>query len=183
MNFREPSQVPTGMRTALRCLMLLSLSALLPKGMLAGLYVRIQVRAHEEGPAESQPYLTTLGCTPLRFREATVAPEVTERPAAAAPPLPHLKQAESSVSQANAAAVQPAPPKPPAEPTGSTPADNDTPPASNAPISILPDTVRPQLQAEDFLPFFVIPDGAKSAVPVPSEPGKLPPSTATYTEK
>jgi hypothetical protein len=151
--------------------------------MLAGLYVRIQVGAHPGEPAQSQPYLTTLGCTPLRFREATVAPEVTERPAAAAPPQPHLTQAESSVSQANAAAVQPVPPKPPSDSPSAATADNDAQPASNAPISILPDTVRPQLQAEDFLPFFVIPDSAKPAVPVPSEPGKLPPSTATYTEK
>jgi hypothetical protein len=151
--------------------------------MLAGLYVRIQVGAHPGDPAESQPYLTTLGCTPLRFQEATVTPQVAERPAAAAPPLPHLTQAESSVSQANAAALQPAPPRPPADSPIAAPVDNDAQPASNAPISILPDTVRPQLQAEDFLPFFVIPDSAKSAVPGPSEPGKLPPSTATYTEK
>jgi hypothetical protein len=185
MNFREPSQVPSGMRTALRCCMLLSLSALLPKGMLAGLYVRIQVGAHNGGPAESQPYLTALGCTPLRFREATVTPEVTARPAAAAPPQPHLTQAESSVSQANVAAVQPPPARPPAETpaSASAPAENDAPPTSNAPISILPDTVRPQLQAEDFLPFFVIPEAVKPTVPVPSEPGKLPSSTATYTEK
>ncbi|HZZ20939.1 MAG TPA: hypothetical protein VFE25_16310 [Opitutaceae bacterium] len=179
------------MRTAFRCLTLLFLSALLPRGMLAGLYVRVQVGAHPGGPAESTPYLAALGCTPLRFREATVAPEVMERPAAAAPPQPHLTQAEASVSQANAAAVQPPPPKPPGEaPTviattskAPTEADTDAEPASNQPISILPDTVRPQLQAEDFLPFFVIPDAAKPAVPVPSEPGKLPPSTATYTEK
>jgi hypothetical protein len=184
MNLREQPQVPTGMRTALHCLTLLFLSALLPRGMLAGLYVRIQVGAHDGKPAESQPYLTALGCTPLRFREATTAPEVAERPAAAAPPQPHLTQAETSVSQANAAAVQPAPPKPPAEAPASTSTDsNDAPPATNAPISILPDTVRPQLQPEDFLPFFVIPDAAKHAVPVPSEPGTLAPSTATYTEK
>jgi hypothetical protein len=182
MNHREPSQVPAGMRTALRCLTLLTLSALLPKGMLAGLYVRIQVRAHAGDPAESQPYLTAQGCTPLRFREATVTPQVPEVPAATAPPQPHLTQAESTVSQANAAAVQPPPPKPPSETSAAT-ADNDAQPANNAPISILPDTVRPQLQAEDFLPFFVIPDAAKPAVPAPSEPGKLPPSTATYTEK
>jgi len=171
------------MRTALRCLTLMTLSALLPRGMLAGLYVRIQVGAHAGEPAQSQPYLTALQCTPLRFREATVTPEVTELPAAAAPPQPHLTQAESSVSQANAAAVQPVAPKAPSDSPNAATADNDAQPASNAPISILPDTVRPQLQAEDFLPFFVIPESAKPAVPVPSEPGKLPPSSATYSEK
>jgi len=150
--------------------------------MLAGLYVRIQVGAHPGEPANSQPYLTALGCTPLRFQEATAAPEAAERPAAAAPPQPHLTQAESSVSQANAAAVQPVPATP-SESPNAAPADNDAQPPGSAPISILPDTVRPRLQAEDFLPFFVIPDSAKPAVPVPSKPGKLPPSTATYTEK
>jgi hypothetical protein len=184
MNFREPPQVPSGMRTAFRCLVLLFLSALLPRGMLAGIYVRIQVGAHSGEPGPSQPYLTVLGCTPLRFREASVMPEVTTRPTAGAPPEPHLTQAEATVSQANAAAVQPAPPKPAHDEAPVPPSDNEAPPASNAPISILPDTVRPQLQAEDFLPYFVIPDSAKkSAVPVPSEPGNLPPSTATYTEK
>ncbi|HEY5227547.1 MAG TPA: hypothetical protein VIJ19_03345, partial [Opitutaceae bacterium] len=166
------------MRTAFHCLVLMGLSALLPRGMLAGIYVRIQVGARG-GPEASQPYLAAVGCTPLRFREATVMPEVASRPAAGAPPEPHLTQAEATVSMANAAAVQPAPPKPAHEEPPAPPADNDAPASSNAPISILPDTVRPQLQAEDFLPFFVIPDSAKkSAGPVPSEPGKLPPSTA-----
>jgi hypothetical protein len=181
MNFREPTQVPHGARRAFRALLLMLMSALFPQAMLAGLYVRIEVRAQR--PGESFPYLPANGCTPLRFREAP-EPETPLRPAAAAPPQPHLSPAESSVVAENAAA-QPAPVKAthedaPAEPA---PAASDAPPATSAPISILPDTVRPRLQAEDFLPFFVIPDSAKSAVPVPSEPGKLPPSTATYTEK
>jgi hypothetical protein len=56
--------------------------------------------------------------------------------------------------------------------------------AKPAPVPILQDTVRPQVQAEDFLPFFLIPGAAKtvgSAPPAP-QPGQLPPSSATYTE-
>lgn len=150
--------------------------------MLAGLYVRIEVRA--ERPGDSQPYLPANGCAPLRFREPP-EPESPRRPAAAAPPEPQAASAEAPAAPVNASATQPAPAKAVHEdvPAPPAPEATDEAPANHAPISILPDTVRPQLQAQDFLPYFVIPEAAKSAVPVPSEPGKLPPSTATYNEK
>jgi hypothetical protein len=61
---------------------------------------------------------------------------------------------------------------------------DEPPPPSAASIKILPDTVRPRVQAEDFLPYFVVPDAVKSTStpPVPAEPGQLPPSSATYIQ-
>jgi hypothetical protein len=182
MNLREPTQASLGARKALRCLTLLLMSMPLPKGMLAGISVRIQLGTQGGGPGGSSPYLVAEGSPPLCFREADPPPEMATKAAAGAPPEPHLTQEESSVGKANAAASKAIP----AKPGNDDAAEADgAQPQSNAPISILPDTVRPQLQAQDFLPFFVIPDSAKStpAVPVPSEPGKLPPSNATYTEK
>jgi hypothetical protein len=53
-----------------------------------------------------------------------------------------------------------------------------------AAVPILQDTVRPQVQAEDFLPFFLIPGAPKTvgSAPPALQPGQLPPSSATYTE-
>jgi hypothetical protein len=52
-------------------------------------------------------------------------------------------------------------------------------------VTIIPDTVRPQVQAEDFLPFFLIPGTTSKPdgqVPAAPQPGQMPPSTATYTQ-
>jgi hypothetical protein len=184
MNFREPPQATMGARKAIRCLTLLLLSSLLPKSMLGGLTVRIVIGG-PSGTGESSPYLSVPGCPPLRFREPEPPADFASHPAAAAPPQPHLTQAELSVGTANAAAAQTTPQMAAHDASAVENKADGAPPASSAPISILPDTVRPQVQAEDFLPFFVIPESARSAssVPVPPEPGKLPPSSATYTEK
>ena len=75
-----------------------------------------------------------------------------------------------------------------AHPTTETRATDDNAtqpePPKPAPVPILQDTVRPQVQAEDFLPFFLIPGSARTtgSAPTAPEPGKLPPSSATYTE-
>lgn len=133
---------------------------------------------------EPLPYLPFLGAPPLRFQDATPPPDLASRPAAAAPPQPHLTPAESSVGLANSAAASLASARPKIEARASDPHE----PAQETPrtdaVPILPDTVRTQVQAEDFLPFFLIPGPAKTVGTAPSapEPGTLPPSSATYTE-
>jgi hypothetical protein len=183
MNLREPTQASLGVRKAFRCLTLLLMSTPLPKGMLAGISVRIQLGPHGGGPGESSPYLVSEGAPPLCFRESEPPPQMAPKPPGGAPPEPHLATDGASASRAASSASA----KTPTDKPGHDEATNEpdgSQPSTNAPISILPDTVRPQLQAEDFLPFFVIPDSAKKpVVPVPSDPDKLPPSTATYTEK
>jgi hypothetical protein len=183
MNLREPTQASLGVRKAFRCLTLLLMSTPLPKGMLAGISVRIQLGPHGGGPGESSPYLVSEGAPPLCFREAEPPPQMAAKPPGGAPPEPHASSDWASAGKAAPASAK-TPTDRPGHDETNTESDGSQP-STNAPISILPDTVRPQLQAEDFLPFFVIPDAAKSApaVPVPSEPGKLPPSNASYTEK
>jgi hypothetical protein len=186
MNQREPVQASKGAGRAFRCLSLLLGSTLLDGNALAGLRIRIQVTPPDPVPECSQPYLPSLGPPGLRFSDPL--PEtVAVVSSAAAPPLPSSPPpADSPVAVVSAPVAVASSPSKPARP--SAPAAEggpDDPPApSSASISILPDTVRPQVQAEDFLPFFVIPDAVKqsSTPPVPSEPGKLPPSTATYNQ-
>jgi hypothetical protein len=179
MNFSEPTHMSLGARRAVRCLSMLLMSAPLPKGMLAGTSLKIHVGSQGGNAEESSPYLTAEGCPPLYFRQPDPAPEMANRPTIGGPPDPRL--APDGV--AAVAALAPAPAK--AAHDEAPPAGDGAVPASTAPIAILPDSVRPQLQAEDFLPFFVIPDSARTvgAPPVPPEPGRLPPSNATYTEK
>jgi hypothetical protein len=122
------------------------------------------------------------GCSPLLPRVGAAAPDGFEA-ARRGSPEPHARTDGDSAAKPAAAYAKGPTDKSGHDETITEP--DGYQPTTNAPISILPDTVRPQLQAEDFLPFFVIPDSAKSApaVPVPSEPGKLPPSNASYTEK
>lgn len=185
MKQREPVQASRGARQAFRCLSLLLSSTLLDGNALAGFRIRIQVTPADPVPECSQPYLPSLGPSGLRFSDPLPQPMAAVS-SAAAPLLPLPAPTETSVAVANAVAAVVPPSSKPAHVSAPTAEGSpDDPPApSSASISILPDTVRPQVQAEDFLPFFVIPDAVKpsSTPPVPSEPGKLPPSTATYTQ-
>jgi hypothetical protein len=174
-----------GARKAFHCLSLLLLPALVPSGTAAGGRLRPLLEVHADvQEAEQLPYLPYLGAPPLRFTDAAPPPDVSARPPSAAPPQPHLTPAESSVGLANSAAAtlvsgrQTTETRPP-ESNAATP---DT--AKPAPVPILQDTVRPQVQAEDFLPFFLIPGAAKTvgSAPPALQPGQQPPSTATYTE-
>lgn len=174
-----------GARRAFHCLSLLLLPVLVPSGMAAGDRLRLsQESAPDMEEAVPLPYLPYLGAPPLRFQDPAPPHDVAARPAAAAPPQPHLTPAEASVGMANSAAANLAS----AHPTTESRATDENAPQPEAPkpapVPILPDTVRPQVQAEDFLPFFLIPGPAKSVGSAPSatEPGKLPPSSATYTE-
>jgi len=149
------------------------------------IHIRIRTVDPDEAP-DPPPYLLTVGSPGLRFAEPPAIPPPRLRADASAPPLPHLP----SPDQADLALGGVAPPDATgAKPTAPKPApistkEDEPPPPSAASIKILPDTIRPQVQAEDFLPYFVVPDAVKSnsTVPVPPAPGKLPPSSATYNE-
>ena len=142
----------------------------------------------EPKPANrSRPYLVVAGPPALRFQDALVPqPDVSTRPPAGAPPHPMARPAFSAVRveprqeevpSATAATSQPLPPKPaPAPEQGTTAAP------------ILPDEARSKIRPEDFLPYFQFPGAGSnpedvSSVPTPPEPGKLPPSTATYRQQ
>jgi hypothetical protein len=143
---------------------------------------------------ESRPYLTVVTASPLRFEE---------RPAP--PPLPSTTGSDGARPRL-AATIQPADR---VSPTGSSkessPADGAATPSSGGPAPtalnatpkdkpdsqtppIIPDDTRPKVRPEDFLPFFQFPgSGANpsdvAVAPTPAEPGKLPPSSATYRQQ
>lgn len=186
MNHSEPPHLPVGARRALRFFSLLLLPALTPKAALS----IPRSRQMGDGPA---PYLIVLGAPALRFERPTPPPDLVTRPAAAAPPIPALSPAESTVAQANLAAANSAVTRIQHEvPTQEPPAKSTPhPPAKNAPAAILPDDTLPSVRPEDFLPFFQIPGSASSTrtpgivVPasISSSPGIAPPpSSATYTQ-
>ena len=187
MNHREPPHLPAGLRRALRCLSLLLIPAMALDEGHAGIRLRSTIRPMKE----STPYLPVLGSPSLRVEEVLPPPDLVTRPAAAAPPVPALTPAESSVAVANAdaarsAAVTPEEPAPAAVKAVPPPA-----PPRKTPPPILPDDVRPVVHPEDFLPYFQIPGSAKqpsdvtiltpgaSSAPTPAP---IPPSSATYTQ-
>jgi len=142
----------------------------------------------------SRPYLTVVVAAPLRFEECPAPPS-----------LPLKREATDDRARLNptvSSTVASNPENPSKEPP---PQDAALPPpggvaATSAPTSpskdkpgppppaILPDDTRPKVRAEDFLPFFQFPgSGANpsdvTVAPAPTEPGKLPPSTATYRQQ
>jgi hypothetical protein len=174
-----------GARRAFHCLSLLLLPALVPSGMAEGSRPRpSEDLAANFQEVEQSPYLPFLGPPPLRFHDPAPPPDVSARPAAAAPPLPHLTQAESSVVMANSAAANSVSGHRTTESRPEEPIAAPADPDRTAPVPILKDTVRPQVSAEDFLPYFLIPGTQRTVGTVPSapEPGKLPPSSSTYTQ-
>jgi hypothetical protein len=187
MNNREPRLASTAVRRAFHCLTLLLLPTILPRGILAGARMR-QPDGEQADRLESEPapYLPYIGAPPLRFLEALPPPAVAAPKKEIAEKAPPVK-----ADLPPAAPVQAEPSKPQAEAAN---AEKDAPNAApkaqagTPPVPILPDTVRPQVQAEDFLPYFVIPGSDKGGdstgrPPEPPDPARLPPSSATYTEK
>ncbi len=190
--------MPVRARQALRCLVVLLLSAFAPGGGVLATTRQRFAAAGDAGSAgaESTPYLPAFGAMPLRFQEAAPPPDLSTRPAASAPPVPAKSPAESSVALANVAAAQPAAPAsmaptPSPVPSEPAPAAPSAPVPAKTPPPILPDDGRPTIRPEDFLPFFQIPGSAKNAsdvmLTVPAvrsapAPAPLPPSSATYTQ-
>ena len=198
MNHREPPHLSAGARRALRCLSLFLLPAFAPDGVLA----LPRTRPSRSGPdlhsMEAIPYLPVVGPPPLRFQEAAPPPDLVTRPAAAAPPVPALSPTEAAVALANAAAsassaalteasdrlleeAKPPAPEPP----------HPAAPPAKAPPPILPDSSRPTVRPEDFLPYFQVPVSARApanvtvVAPVPPAapaPAPIPASSATYRQ-
>lgn len=184
MNHREPPHLLADTRKASHCLALLLLSAMAPHR--APALPRV---------AEPTPYLPAMGAPPLRFRPP-FPPSDSALHLSAAAPKPAIAPHEALIDPAQTAAPQ-ASPVSATEENHSTTASTDKPSDSNAstparpPLPILPDTARPAIRPEDFLPYFQIPGSARHAddvtllVPAPKAapaPATIPPSSATYTQ-
>lgn len=196
MNHREPPHLTAGTRRALHCLSLFLLPALVPDGAHA-LPRSHTPAAGSDRRTDPQPYLPAMGAPLLRFQPAAPPPDLVTRPAAAAPPMPALTPTESSVAQANAAAArsttitEATTLSPSRTPVAETTSPKPVPPTTKAPTPILPDSTRPSVRPEDFLPYFQIPGSAQTpsdltllvpAPKTPPAPAPLPPSSATYRQ-
>jgi len=182
MNHREPPTAPRSAGRAFACLPSLLLLLLAPDRAWSRLVLPPEIAS----PRPASPYLVTIGAPPLRFQdpappaEPFVRPPL--RPAVAAEPTATPASTQPSPA-ASAAATAAQPSRAVAEATPARDAEMDTP--RHTPPPILPDEIRPQAKAEDFLPFFQIPvqpGDASVVVPVPRAPAPLPLSSATYTQ-
>lgn len=190
MNQREPTSVPQCTGPASPCLALLLVTLLSGARALAHPQPVIQAPAL---PAE-RPYLVALGAPPLRFQDPPPPAELVHRPSKPGELSPPSSGSTPSLSEALA---QPVPEvssemDAPLNDRGSSASlDADSSPSvpMRIPRPILPDEMRPQARAEDFLPFFEIPvtqsGDVTLVVPVPRAPGAapaLPASSATYRQ-
>jgi hypothetical protein len=189
MPCRFPTTPPRGGATPALCRLVL---ALLHLTVIATAHAAHQTLAIPK--PVSRPYLASISSPALRFVEANSAPPMMVKPVAGGPPVvanaPEVAEVNLANNQAAASTppmpMEPAQPIPPAE-GKSAKADE---PATQAakPKPILPDDTRPKLQSQDFLPLFRFPgsggpsEDVTPAVPAPSAPGTLPPSSATYTQ-
>ena len=116
MNHREQTHLRRGVRRTLHSLSLLLLPIVAPKTVSALTLPRARAdRSAESGEDRAQqPYLPVIGTLALRFQAAPPPPDLTSRPAAAAPPVPALSPTETAVAQANLAAANPGAPVVPA---------------------------------------------------------------------
>jgi hypothetical protein len=143
---------------------------------------------------ESRPYLTVVMASPLRFAEPPAPPplptpkaiaSVTTGPTA----IPTPVEKRDVIPPVNAEPVEPGA-EAGAEPVAAhdakppAPADKSGQPTA----AILPDETRSKVHAEDFLPYFQFPGAGPNpndviSAPTPTEPGKLPPSSASYHQQ
>lgn len=189
MNQREPTSVPQCTGWTSPCLALLLLSLL--SGARALAHQQPVIRAPAL-PAE-RPYLVALGAPPLRFQESGPAPGLAVRPPKPGAPPPEPADSAPALSEALAHSTSEYSPtmehsRSESAEASINPESSPTPPVRTS-RPILPDDVRPQARAEDFLPFFQIPvtqsGDINLVVPVPRAPAaasSLPLSSATYTQ-
>lgn len=180
--------LPPGGNRALRSLSLLLLALISQREMQA--MPRFRQPKTNVAPPLPRGYLAAIGAPALRFEEPAPAP--TERPlspsiVSAPTPIP------PAISQETEKAAPVSVPTPSQiEDSGIAEAKGEQKPAlKNKPSpAIIPDDTRPQVRAEDFLPFFQFPATGSNGtmnviVPVPREPASpaaLPTSSATYTQ-
>lgn len=204
MTYRDSPHPPVRVRLALRCLALLVIPALVPHRGHALTRSRPPGSGPELRHADPIPYLTILGGPALRFQEATPPPDLTVRPPASAPPIPASSEIEAAVGVANVAAILPAPPSAtsPDDPTapaspkaGANPLTPSSAIPGKTPLPILPDTVRPSVRPEDFLPYFQVPGAVRQnpnatvivpatglSLEAPAAGVTIPPSSASYNQ-
>ena len=180
--------LPPGGNRALRFLSLLLLALISQREVQAMPRFR-QPKTNAASPVP-RGYLHAIGAPALRFEEPAPAP--TERPlspsiAPKPDPLPSANSRETGKADPISAPTSSHVDEPGLVETKEEQKPvlkNKTSPA------IIPDDTRPQIRAEDFLPFFQFPaagsNGALNViVPVPREPASpvsLPTSSATYTQ-
>ncbi|HEY4300485.1 MAG TPA: hypothetical protein VGM73_06410 [Candidatus Didemnitutus sp.] len=156
----------------------------------AALPLPLSVRAARE----SRPYLTVVMASPLRFAEAPVYPPPPAPkpaiPAGSGPVTIHAPHEKPDVIVPSAVIAS----DPGAEPTSESAEPHDAKPpmpadkSATPPAAILPDETRAKVHAEDFLPYFQFPGAGPNpndviVAPTPAEPGKLPPSSASYRQQ
>jgi hypothetical protein len=195
MNHREPPHRAAGMGRALYYISLLLVPALVPKNVSGSSRHRPNADAALDLRGVEPvllPYLAAVGPPPLRFQTLPPPPDLTVRPAAAAPPIPTSDHADAPVaSKPNAETPAPAPQAPDAL-VASKRSEDAPAPTKAPPPSILPDDTHPAIRPEDFLPYFQIPGSGKPGdvnLLVPASllrgaPASAPiaPSSATYTQ-
>lgn len=144
------------------------------------------------------PYLLAVGPPPLRFAQALPLPDVSTRPASAAPPVPAVVEEIAAANAASAKPVGTAPPSPVAPPeapapepatTLVAPVDTAKPTPAKTPAALIPDDTQHELRPEEILPFFQMPGAGGAAtvvvpvVPAQPEEMRLPVSTAVYRQR
>ena len=178
MNHREEPQLPGRRRQALCLLLLLAPALGLDQGHAGPRHGSLF-----PGCAGPTPYLPVLGAAALRLAEIVPPPDLATNPAAGAPPTP----ASAPIATTGGTPVRPTPAVTRNTQAAAAPESAAGTPAT-PPAAILPDTVRPALRAEDFLPYFQLPGpapqpGDESLMPSsPSPASPPPPSAATYTQ-
>jgi hypothetical protein len=189
MNHREPPQVPQGIRRAghfLAPLLVAALPGMGPVTAQAGLQLYI---VQTGAVLPSGGYLPLHGSPPLRFAAIIIpaTPAVTSTPPEAPKTTAGGKTPAGMAPHTSDTSVPPNPPTPPGPSPATSPGTSS--PEKPAPLSILPDEMRPQVRPEDFLPFFQIPGSRGNpdvtvAVPIQAQPAQPPPqpSSATYLQ-
>lgn len=207
MNHREPPHRAAGMGRALYYLSLMLVPALVPKIVSGSSRHRPNADAALDLRGAEPvllPYLAAIGPPPLRFQTLPPPPDLTVRPAAAAPPIPTSDHGDapgaskhSDESPTSSTRISPSLAASKRSDDASNalpaPADKSAPtPTKAPPPSILPDAAGPSIRPEDFLPYFQIPGSGKPGdvnLLVPASflqgaPAAAPiaPSSATYTQ-
>jgi hypothetical protein len=191
MNHREPTSEPSGPGWTFPCLALLLLPLLSGVSASAG-----PLGTVSSGLTHQKPYLVALGSPTLRFQEPAPPADLAIRPPK--PGSPRLTVADTAAEDP-ATTIATTTEQPSSLPVDSAALDSlsvsdpavaegsSTP--AKTPRPILPDEMRPQARAEDFLPFFQIPAAESGDVSVfvpvpraPAAPASLPLSSATYTQ-
>jgi hypothetical protein len=193
MKMREPLPWFSGMARLLRCLFCLLLPALATDATPGPRTVQRPIMPCGDGVASSA-YLPMIGPPPLRFAQGLPPPDLSTRPAPAAPPMPAVVDeiAAANTASAKSSALL-------AHDTGSGADQHRTTPVEAAPEqtvkrpsaketpSLLPDENQREVRPEEILPFFQFPGSGGTAIVVPGVPvspesTRLPVSSAVYRE-